>query len=277
MAATAKETTRVAVEDVRRELQAQFEQTRADSRRKQEEMERQVAEVAKGLESLTQQLNLFKPASVDQVKGGQEDISAAVEARLNLQSSRIDAVDESVQRTEKTAVENSEILHNLLVGLENLSENVKQLGEEVRGTGDSGAQEELNALFQEVDETIPAARDQIPTPTLPQTVNVSIPPMSASILFPQASRSGDGDEDLIQMKNKLNTLRSSGQMTTRTTMEDSFRFNTPANMTLPYPGLDGHQRRITPIPISIPIPPAEKAASKPIPAPPAVSVGIGQN
>ena len=34
---------------------------------------------------------------------------------------------------------------------------------------------------------------------------------------------------------------------------------TPASMTLPYPGLDGHQqRRIKPIPISLPLPPVEK-------------------
>ena len=36
----------------------------------------------------------------------------------------MDAVDESVKRTEKSAAENAEILHDLLVGLENLSENV---------------------------------------------------------------------------------------------------------------------------------------------------------
>ena len=105
-----------------------------------------------------------------QVEGSQRDISTAVEARLNLQSSRIDAVDESVQRTEKTAAENAEILHNLLVGLENLSENVKQLKEEVRGYGDPEAQEELNALFQEVEETIPAAKDQVPLSVPPSFV-----------------------------------------------------------------------------------------------------------
>ena len=61
-----------------------------------------------------------------QVQGSQREASAAVEALLNLQSSRIDAVDKSVQRTEKAAADNAEILHNLLVGIENLSDNVKQ-------------------------------------------------------------------------------------------------------------------------------------------------------
>ena len=50
------------------------------------------------------------------------------------------------------------------MGIENLSENVKQLKEEVRGYGDPEAEEELNALFQEADETIPVAKDQVQTP-----------------------------------------------------------------------------------------------------------------
>ena len=74
-----------------------------------------------------------------QVAGSQWEISTAVDDRLNLQSLRIDGVNESVQKAEKTAADNSEILHNLLVGIENLSENVKQLKEEVRGYGDSEA------------------------------------------------------------------------------------------------------------------------------------------
>ena len=114
-AAMAEKSTRAAVEDVRRELQAQFDQTRAELQRKEEDTRRQVDQITKGLETLTEQLNYFKPASVIQVEGRQREMSTAVEARLNLQSSRIDAVDESVQRAEKTAVENSEILHNLLV------------------------------------------------------------------------------------------------------------------------------------------------------------------
>ena len=93
---TAEQSTRVAVEDVRRESQAQLDQIRADLQWKEEETKRQVEQIAKGLETLTEQLNSFKPASVGQVQGSQREASAAVEARLNLQSSRIDAVDESV-------------------------------------------------------------------------------------------------------------------------------------------------------------------------------------
>ena len=105
-----------------------------------------------------------------QVAGSQWEISTAVDDRLNLQSLRIDAVNESVQKAEKTAADNSEILHNLLVGIENLSENVKQLKEEVRGYEDPEAQEELDALLQEAAENIPVTRDQVQTPTQPSSV-----------------------------------------------------------------------------------------------------------
>ena len=61
------------------------------------------------------------------------------------------------------------------MGIENLSENVKQLKEEVKGYGEPEAQEELNALFQEVEETIPAAKDQVPLSTPPSIVTESFP------------------------------------------------------------------------------------------------------
>ena len=60
-------------------------------------------------------------------------MSIAMDERLNLQLLRIDAVNESMQKAQKTADDNAELLHNLMVGIENLSENVKQLKEEVRG------------------------------------------------------------------------------------------------------------------------------------------------
>ena len=92
-------------------------------------------EIAANLATLTDQLNRFKPASVEDVSGSQEKLSSAVEDRLNLQSSRIDSVSESTHEAHKTAQENAEMLHNLLVGMENLGESVKQLREEVNAWG----------------------------------------------------------------------------------------------------------------------------------------------
>ena len=95
-------------------------------------------EIVANLATLTSQLNRFKPASVADVSGSQEQLSSAVNERINLQSQHIDAVSESAQEAQKTAQETAELLHNLLVGMENLGENVKQLREEVNAWGGPG-------------------------------------------------------------------------------------------------------------------------------------------
>ena len=107
----AETSTHAAVEGVRHKVQAQINQTHADLQWKEEETRRQVEQIGKGLETLTEQLNSFKPASVVQAAGSQRQISTAVDDRLDLQSLRIDAVNESVQKVEETAADNSEILH----------------------------------------------------------------------------------------------------------------------------------------------------------------------
>ena len=65
--ATSESVTRLAVAEARNDFKAQFDQIRAESQRKEEEMMRQVDKVAQGLSNLTEQLNSFKPASVGQV------------------------------------------------------------------------------------------------------------------------------------------------------------------------------------------------------------------
>ena len=55
-----------------------------------------------------------------------------------------------MQDARKTAQENTEMLHDLLVSMENLGENVKQLWEEVNAWGEPEDQEVLNNLMKEV-------------------------------------------------------------------------------------------------------------------------------
>ena len=59
------------------------------------------------------------------VTGSQVQLSSVVDDRLNLQCQRIDSVSESTQEARKTAQDNAEMLNTLLVGIENLGENVK--------------------------------------------------------------------------------------------------------------------------------------------------------
>ena len=93
------------------------------------------------LANLTKQLNEFKPASEAVVGEANKQVSEEVNARLNLQSERIDNVNESVQKAQKTASDNAEMLQNLLIGLENMGENIKHLGEELETWRNSGHQD----------------------------------------------------------------------------------------------------------------------------------------
>ena len=140
-------------------FQAQLEQTCAESQHRDADAKRQMDEIAANLATLTNQLNRFKPASVADVSGSQEQLSFAVDERINLQSQRIDTVSESMQEARKTAQENSEILHDLLVGMENLGESVKQLREEVNAWGGPEDQEVLNDLMKEVP-MVPSISEQ---------------------------------------------------------------------------------------------------------------------
>ena len=105
-----------------------------------------MAEIAMNLATLTEQLNRFKPTSSVEVAGGQEQLSGAVDAQLTLQSQRIDSVGESAREAQKTAQDNAEVLNSLLVGMENLGDNVKQLREEMNAWGGPEEQEILDDL-----------------------------------------------------------------------------------------------------------------------------------
>ena len=60
-------------------------------------------EIAASLTTLTNQLNRFRPTSVADVSGSQEQLSSAVEEKLNLQSIRLDAVSEMVTDSQQAA------------------------------------------------------------------------------------------------------------------------------------------------------------------------------
>ena len=64
--------------------------------------------------------------NVEHVGDAQQQVAKNFEQRLNLQSNRIDNVTESVQKAQRAAEENAELLQNLLVGVENMGENLKK-------------------------------------------------------------------------------------------------------------------------------------------------------
>ena len=147
-AMTAEIKMRTAVEGMRRDVQLQIDQHRKDSRRRDEEARRRMDDIAIGLERLTKQLNDFRPISETVVGDVQKQVSSSMDARLNLQSERIDNVNIAVEKAQKTAKDNSDMLENLLIGIENMSENVKQFREEMEEWRNSNLQE-ADRVYQE--------------------------------------------------------------------------------------------------------------------------------
>ena len=93
------------------------------------------------------------------------------------------------QRPKKAAVDNADVLHNLLVGMENLGDSVRKLGEKVHSWGepeydswgypnDQEILDEIRDNFPEVTSPSeqPQGKDQTPT------ANLQIPPVTQPIL-----------------------------------------------------------------------------------------------
>ena len=80
-------------------------------------------------------------------------VSEQFDARLTLQSCRMDLIAESVEKQEKTVSGNAELLHNLLISIENLGDNVKNLQKEMEQWRDPEyleAEANLERLHDEV-------------------------------------------------------------------------------------------------------------------------------
>ena len=123
--AASERVAKMAVADTRSDLEAQLDQIRAESLRRDADSEKRLYEISNNLSVLTEQLNKFHPASAASVVDSEAKLSSVMEEKLNLQSNRIDEVSQSVQKAQKVTLDNTEILHDLLIGLENLGDSVK--------------------------------------------------------------------------------------------------------------------------------------------------------
>ena len=82
-AATAKITMRTVVEGVRRDIQAQIEQTRADALWREQEAQRRVEEISTQQQTLTTQLNKFRLASENAVGVAQDKLNEQLQQRFD--------------------------------------------------------------------------------------------------------------------------------------------------------------------------------------------------
>ena len=153
--------------------------------------------------------------------------------------------------------------------MENLGDNVKQLREEVNNWGQPEGQEILDDLMKEVPMiSSPPEQPQVSNQT--PIVNLQIPPMNDPILSSPAFGSTPvrSDPDLEDMQKRVAALKtgspanfvSQSGAQGKVQLGPVERFSSPASATLPYPRLDGHPRRITPIPVTLPILPSTTPA-----------------
>ena len=205
-AATAEIHTRTVVEGMRRDVQAQIEKTRVDTQRRDEETQKTIQQIAAGLEQLTKQLNDFRPVNVEHVGVAQQQVAKNVEQRLNLQSNRIDHVTESVQKAQRAAEENAELLQNLLVGVENMGENLKNFREEFQN-----AERDYEAVNEELLAEVPLSVPAVSGPSQISFTSVPASQFPVNPTVPIPSSSGiTSDSGLQSMQERLSAIRQPG-------------------------------------------------------------------
>ena len=104
------------------------------------------------MQTLTEQLNKFKPASEHAVGVLQEKLSDQVQQRFDAQGDRIDKLSETVLEGQKATQTNVDTLNSLLVGIENLGENFKKMQEDMVAwqTGYHEAEREYNEMNEQL-------------------------------------------------------------------------------------------------------------------------------
>ena len=270
-AATAQTQMREAVDVMRRELQAQMEQNLAESRRKEQEAQETVKKIASELEQLTKQLNQFKPVREADAVARETQLSSDVDARLQLQVQRVDNLTESVHKVQEDTVNNAETLQTLLISMENLGEHFRELHDDVvavkfterpRASEEDRVHDELNAkLLQEVSLSFPIVPESSPavSATIMPTMSIPQPAVNPDLSQPSFSFSPAVDKKL---QARMAKLRAGSQTMPEISAGFSFGQNSigqekgsprlfnMGSVPSTYPGLDGHPRRITPIPMT---------------------------
>ena len=120
----------MAVEDMRKEVQMQLVQNRADLERRHEETKQTVEKVVAGLEELTKQLNAYKPASAENVGDVQKNLSKQVAQKLSVQEQKMDLLSHSFEE-KKAVTASTGLLRDLMIGIENLGNNMKNIEKEM--------------------------------------------------------------------------------------------------------------------------------------------------
>ena len=269
-AATAQNQIREAVDVMRREIQTQMEQNLAESHRREQKAQEIMNKMASELDQL-KQLKQNKPIlEADAVKR-EKQMSSDVDARLQLQSQRVDNLTESVHKVQKDTVNNADTLQTLLISMENLGENFKELRDGMLAANIAAQQMEIEG-DEEHDELNAELLKEVSLPLTVAPEPISFVPVSGLpfMPIPQSTINPEGNQPSFSfspaedadIQARFAGLRAVPQTMPESSVGFSFEQNSfgqekgspklfnMGSVPSTYPGLDGHPRRITPIPMS---------------------------
>ena len=90
-----------------------------------------IAKVSADLELLTKQLNQFKLASGSGVGNLQENLTQEVAEKLSASDRKVEDLSTAIEGQKKGIADNSGLLKDLLIGIENLGDNLKSINKEM--------------------------------------------------------------------------------------------------------------------------------------------------
>ena len=120
---------------------------------------------------MTRQLNSFKPTSADVVGDLKENLSKEVAQKLSDSEQKVNQLSDSLEEQKKSVNNNAGFLRDLMIGIENMEENMKNIQEKMdywRNPEVMEAEEELECFHDEVPLHIPDSKG-------PENVTVALP------------------------------------------------------------------------------------------------------
>ena len=265
--------TREFVEGHRRDLESEIAHNQEEARRVARHTQTAIDNLSSQLSQLAAQLAEIQPARSSDVVTGHQQLSHDFGAQMQVQSVRIDNVNDSVRKIQQDTADNTKLLHDMIVNMENLGDSIKYMKSEMAAgwgqeeepmeTEEEKEHQKLQeTLLQEVSSSFVHVDPAItPTAKVPISMDIPVPTVTVN----EASSSSipaDADE---RMKARLDEIRQPviEEKPENVQKETQFNFDVPTSVTVNpvytpisspfhYPGLDGHPRRITPIPMSIP-------------------------
>ena len=172
----------------------------------------------------------------------EQRISTKVDEQLKMHSARIESLNQSVETTQQKAADHTGILQDLLVGLENMDENMKRFREEMKEWRNPELQmaaerehAHLNEeLLQEVSLSVPVTSAPSQNENAPMSQNQtpsSVPQMQMNepVIVSEAPRQDAAviDQELQEMRDRVSALKKpypGASIFSSSNMQEGFQF-----------------------------------------------------